>query len=331
MIKKKSPHTPAKTLRKSSALLVDADPLHIKYRPAALEEVVGQDATVNSLRKVLASTVRPHSYLFTGPSGVGKTTLARIVAHEMGCNEVIEVDAATNTGIDAMRKLTESLYYNPMKGGSRMVILDEAHALTKQAWQSLLKIIEEPPQHAYFAFCTTEIDKVPKTVVTRCFSYTLQSVSMRILSEHLLRVAEEEGLDIDDDLLDLAVKRAEGSVRKALVNLAMVQGATNLKEAELLLEDAGGSSDVLELCRLLVSGRASWKECVKCVSNLADTNPESIRIVVLAYTTKVVMSQKSLGDAEPYLAILAAFSGGPFNPSDKLAPVMLALADIFTE
>jgi DNA polymerase III subunit gamma/tau len=245
------------------------------------------------------------------------------VASQLGCTDVVEVDAATNTGIDAMRQVTDSLRYTPLSQGKRMIILDECHSLSKQAWQSLLKAVEEPPPHSYFCFCTTESEKVPKTIVTRCFSYSLREVPVRVLFEYLASVAEAEELDVDEDLIDLSAAQAAGSVRQALVNLSKVNGASSIKEAEALLESAAGSSEVIDLCRLLVSGKLTWSSAVALVASMQEQNPESIRIVVVNYVGKVLMGAKE-SNAVNLLSILDEFSQ-PFNANEKMVPVLLAL------
>ena len=137
--------------------------------------MLGQNAVVQSLQHFEQSGTWPHTFLFTGPSGCGKTTLARIIARKVGCQRqnLLEVDAATHTGIDAMRELADQLQYRGIGGDVKVAIIDECHALSKQSWQSLLKIVEEPPNHVYFVFCTTETGKVPNTISTRAASYTL--------------------------------------------------------------------------------------------------------------------------------------------------------------
>ena len=148
----------------------DNRPLHIKWRPQKLNDVISHAFVVSSLKALLKEKECPHSFLFTGPSGVGKTTLARIVASYLEA-AVLEIDAATNTGIDAMRAVQDMARYKAIDNEKRVVIIDECHALSKQTWQSLLKIVEEPPAHLYWAFCTTEPDKVPATIKTRCVQY----------------------------------------------------------------------------------------------------------------------------------------------------------------
>ena len=187
-----------KTLNKTPAeAIVVEEPLHIKYRPRSLQDVRGQDAVVDSLTTALKKSTRPHSFIFTGPSGCGKTTLARILAEKFGCSpqNVIEIDAATNNGIDSMREVTSTLRYNGFGDTpNKAIIIDECHALSKAAWQSLLKSVEEPPAHVFFFFCTTENGKVPETINTRCQSYFLKPLRFDDLMDLLEFVVDEEAL-----------------------------------------------------------------------------------------------------------------------------------------
>lgn len=298
--------------------------LYLKYRPRKFDNVVGQDAVVKSLQRVIEKGTA-HSFLLAGPSGCGKTTLARIAAKAIGCksSDILEIDAATNTGIDAMRAITEGLKYKPLGTGMKKALLiDECHALSKAAWQSLLKAVEEPPSHVYWFFCTTEVSKVPQTIKTRCSTFTLKDVEASDLRSLVNRVVKAEGLSVGDDVLKLVVAEAGGSPRQALVNLALCDGVKSRSEAADLLKSAIESEPVIALCRGLYRPQ-SWAKTAALVAALGDTNPESVRIIVSNYFAKVLIGAKSDREATHFLNVLEAFST-PFNSSDKLAPVLLA-------
>lgn len=304
-------------------------PLHIKYRPTELSELVGQEHIAKSLAKVLDAPNRPHSYLLVGPSGCGKTTIARIVARaiEASANNVIEIDAATNTGIDAMREVTDTLHYKGFgSSASKMVIVDEAHALSKAAWQSLLKILEEPPPHVYFALCTTEVSKVPDTVQTRCVKYTVKELSGDDLFEMLEDVCKRERIDVSHTTLDVVVRRAEGSARKALTALACVVGARDAKEAAALLEQPMEQEDIVNLMRGLVSNRLRWDDVVRVLRDNKDMDPESIRLLVVNYVAAVLLKADAKS-APRLLDILDQFSK-PCNRSEKMAPILLSFGAV---
>ena len=304
-------------------------PLHVKCRPASLKALWGQDHITRSLKGVLEAPNRPHSYLFVGPSGCGKTTLARIVAAAVGASvhNIIEADAATNTGIEAMRAITDTLHYKGFGGQStKMVIIDEAHALSKAAWQSLLKVVEEPPPHVYFAFCTTELAKVPETIQTRCARYTVKELSTDDMFDYLVDVCKQEDIDASEALLDIVVKRAEGSPRKALTALSIVMNARDLKEAAILLQQPMESEEVITLLRDLVSNRLKWPAVVSVLNVLRGSGPVSLGLTVVDYLNAVLL--KSTPSNAPYLLDVLSRFMTPCNRSEKMAPILLAFGDL---
>lgn len=303
--------------------------LTLKYRPSTFEDVVGQDATVKSLKN-LVTTGLPVSILLSGPSGCGKTTLARIVALTGGCEpgNILEIDAATKTGIDDMREIMDLIQISPLtKNRTRVIIVDEAHALSKQATTSLLKSMEEPPEGVHWILCTTEATKIPKNIKTRCHQYEIKSVESSKLLELLTTVVKNESIEIDSKLLKLIAIRAEGSPRQALTFLSMVRGMPVTEAQELIKAGiAEGSPTVIEFCRALAK-KVSFPDAVAALKQIEE-EPESVRLVVLAYFSKVVISKAT--DANYALGILHAF-GKPFYPPEKLAPLLLATATVLID
>lgn len=308
----------------------DPRPYHIKYRPKDLNEVVGQKEVVKSLGSLLKSRALPHAYLFSGQYGSGKTTLARIITNRLKIEpaNIIEVDAASNSGIDAMRELTSALRYNGFgTNPNKAIIIDEAHGLSKQAWDSLLKSVEEPPPHVYFFFCTTVEGKVPDTIVSRCVSYSLKSVKFDDLMDLLGDVCEQEGLQTSEDIAELIARSCNGSPRMALTMLAKVKDCEDVDEAAVLLESAEERKEVIDFCRALVKGELrSWSSAVAMLKAMGDMPAESIRIVVTAYLSSCLMGAKSDKDTLRLLDLLSCFSK-PFAPSDKMAPLLLAVGN----
>lgn len=307
----------------------ELQPLHTKHRPKDFNEVVGQDAAVKSLEAVLAEGAVPHAFLFTGPSGVGKTTLARIVARRLGCDKrnVMEIDAATHSGIEDMRAVVSMMQYQALGDSPvRVVIVDECHALSKQTWQAMLKAIEEPPAHAHWCLCTTEADKVPQTILTRCHRYDLKPVKADLLEEYLEIVRDEEGLEVGDDVLAYIADKAEGSVRQALVYLSAVRGCANRKEAHELLAQAMDNPELIDLARRLCGGGLNWQFVCSVLKGM-EYSPESARLVIVNYVASALLSTKDDKKAAGLLNVLEAFAE-PYRQGEKNAPLLLSVGRV---
>ncbi|HUN66082.1 MAG TPA: DNA polymerase III subunit gamma/tau [Bacteroidota bacterium] len=209
-----------------------------KWRPQVTGDVVGQEHVTTTLRNAIATNRLSHAYLFSGPRGVGKTTTARILAKAINClhprdNEpdnscelcaelaegrslnVFEIDGASNRGVDEIRNLRDSVRYPPAKGKYKVYIIDEVHMLTKEAFNALLKTLEEPPPFVVFIFATTEIHKVPATILSRCQRFDFRRISVREITDRLRFIAGREKIRIDDEALLIVAKRADGSMRDA--------------------------------------------------------------------------------------------------------------------
>lgn len=297
-----------------------------KYRPSTLAEVIGQDVVVRSLQ----STCKKQDtqvFLFSGPSGCGKTTLSRIVAKLYGVedNSVMEIDAASRTGIDDMRQLQEVLLYRPFgDSGKRAVILDECHALSKNAFDSLLKSLEDPPKHVVWFFCTTNPSKIPATLKTRCTKFELKAVSDKDLGELLDFVCGEEQINISDEVFNLLIKEAKGSPRELLSLTVVARTAHNKKEAAELIRTVIETDASLELCRFITNGGGSWIKCMSLLSKLEGENPESIRIMIINYLGKCLKDAKSDQAAVILMQKLDGFST-PYTSADGQGPLLLSI------
>src|SRR5215213_4496669 len=223
--------------------------LYRKYRPQDFDEVVGQEGVVRTLKNAVASGQVRQAYLFAGPRGTGKTSMARILAKSLNCAQgptpspdktchaclaiangtsldVVEMDAASQRGIDDIREIRERVVLQPVEGRYKVYILDEAHQLTDAAFNALLKLIEEPPPHLVFVFCTTDLAKMLPTVRSRCQTFVFGRPRLPDLVRLLRQVADGEGIDAPDSALALIARAARGSYRDAISTLDQLSAAT---------------------------------------------------------------------------------------------------------
>ena len=305
--------------------------LHTKYRPSTFSEVLGQDAVIKSLDKVTKAN-RAHTFLLTGPSGCGKTTIARLLAKQFAGEKATAVNieefpAAEKSGADAVRDVLRRTLYRAIGASPvKAIIIDECHRLSGTAWDVLLKPTEEPSPHVYWFFCTTEPGKVPKAMLTRCARYDLKPVSEELLLELLIKVCDEEKLDIADEVIEAIAENSGGSPRQALVFLEECQYCESGAEARQKMRSAGQSKEIIDLCRWLVSGKAqSWTEAIKYLKGLEGIEAESCRIVVVNYIAKALTGTKSDAKAVALLGLLECFER-PYASSDKQAPLMLSIS-----
>ena len=209
--------------------------LYRKYRPAHFKDVLGQDHIVKTLEGAIKLVNIAHAYLFAGSRGTGKTTLARIVAREIGAssNDIYEIDAASNNGVDEMRLLNEAVSTLPFNSTHKVYIFDEVHMFSKAAFNALLKTLEEPPKHVVFILATTEVDKLPETVVSRCQVFSLKRPMREILKQSIVQIAKKEGFSLETGVSELVSLLGDGSFRDTQGILQKVMSASKDKKVSL--------------------------------------------------------------------------------------------------
>ena len=232
--------------------------LYRKYRPRKFSEVHGQPQVTETLEKSIKNKKIAHAYLFAGSRGTGKTSVARILAHELGVSDkdLYEIDAASNRGIDDVRALREGVYAMPFESPYKFYIIDEAHMLTKEAWNAFLKTLEEPPAHAMFVLATTDRDKVPETIQSRCEIYSFKQPTREMLTEVVADVAKREEFTLERSAAELIALLAEGSFRDALGILQKVLAVSDNKKVEVAEVEAVTGAPRGELVRNIIEALA---------------------------------------------------------------------------
>jgi len=297
--------------------------LYQAIRPKTFKEIVGNKAVVTGLQKVVASKPkkRPHTYLFHGPTGCGKTTFARVFARELGCEDMglIELNAANTRGIDSIREVCDSALTGALFGSCKCYIFDESHQLTKAAQEALLKIIEDCPPHVYFMFCTTDPDKIIKTIKNRCAKYGVKSLRPSEMRDLLTTIADIEKMPdvIDDEVINLIAKVAEGCPREAIMILEQVRDYDTVAEIEEAVEvfavAESTKKEVLELCKAITGTSSNrWRKCLDIYKAL-QADPETVRLSLLGYLKSIMLNSKSLDTAARAAEMIIIFEKNTYS------------------
>ncbi len=275
-----------------------------KYRPQKFLDLVGQDLVVQIISNAIINNRLAHAYVLTGVRGVGKTTVARLIAMSINCKnreikssepcgscdsckstgidsnlDVIEMDAASNTGVDDIREIIDNVKYKPIIGKYKIFIIDEVHMLSKSAFNALLKTLEEPPEHVKFIFATTEVKKIPITVLSRCQRFDLLRIENKVLTKHLLKIKDKENIDIDNDAISLLVRAADGSIRDGLSLLDQAISSQDIRIDANVVSKMLGLAErekIFNLLEKILEGNSS--ESLILYKNLYDQGADVIMI-----------------------------------------------------
>ncbi|NCU37904.1 DNA polymerase III subunit gamma/tau [Candidatus Saccharibacteria bacterium] len=283
--------------------------LYRKYRSKSLDEIVGQSHITTILSRAIAADKIAHAYLLTGPRGVGKTSIARILAHEINklpYNEesthldIIEIDAASNNGVEDIRDLREKVQITPVSARKKVYIIDEVHMLSKQAFNALLKTLEEPPEHVVFILATTDVEKLPATIISRVQRFNFRSIAEPDAVQHLRIIADLEKIDIDDGALRLIARQSNGSFRDSISLLDQLSSISDSQINQQLVAHMLGlaSTDVL---RDLMSAYES-RDLAKVVQLITDSEANGTPAIVI--TEQLIRSIREQIIEKPYLLTL---------------------------
>jgi DNA polymerase-3 subunit gamma/tau len=336
--------------------------LYRKYRPQSFKDVIGQDHVIKGLKGAIDNKAIAHAYLFAGSRGIGKTSIARIFAKEIGtsANDIYEIDAASNRGIDDIRTLRDGVAVLPFESPFKVYIIDEVHMLTKEAFNALLKTLEEPPKHVVFILATTEAYKLPETIVSRCQVFEFRRPTVEILKDTVIAVAKKEGFTLEPAAAELIALVGDGSFRDAHGILErVIAGLKGKKIVREDVEEATGSPKS-ELVRDFVLGLA-LKDSAKAFKAIESVREKSfdtklflelslslIRLIMLQkmgaakhalaqasdedqkFVAAVIADKKAVVDSKVLRTLLGAFDYAGISSIREL-PLEIAALDVIGE
>jgi len=272
-------------------------PLNLDYRPQTFDEVVGNKSIVESLKSILARKDKPHSYMFNGKRGCGKTSFARLLAKGLGCYDMAtyEYDAAITNGVGFVRQVKSESLFAPLEGGIRVNIWDECHMWSKEASSGMLKFLEEPPSHIYNILCTTNPEKIIDTIKRRCTTYVVSSLTSIEMRKLLKWILESEKITITEKVQSALISASDGCPGIILVKLDQIIDIKG-EEAQLegIINATDESAQIIDICQRLIAkegGAKKWGALAEMLKTY-DQDPEQTRRAVLGYMSKVLLGCK---------------------------------------
>ena len=281
--------------------------LAITHRPAKLDEMFGNKEVISSLSKLVKKKEIPQVILFTGGTGCGKTTLARILANELGAKEIIEMDSAQFTGIDTIRDIRKKSRFIPLGGGAKVFIMDEVHQISSAAQEGFLKELEDTPKNVYYFLCTTNPEKLKPTLVGRCIKYTLETLSNDDMESLLITVVKKEDETLDKAVYKAIVESSKGHARNALNMLQQVLSVSNKKRLKIAENYEIEETESIALCRSLIKNEG-FLAAQTILKGLKQENAETIRRHVLGYCQSILLGNDWKGSHQSAARILEEFS-----------------------
>lgn len=285
---------------------------HLKYRPKSLKQIIGQTEAVRILSEFIKSDAVPHAILFHGPTGCGKTTLARVMAKKVGCHkkDFHEYNTADFRGVDTIRDLRKFLNQSPMMGDNKVYLIDECHQLTGTAEEALLKMLEDTPSWVYFFLATTNPEKLKKTTRGRCTSVAVKAMTASAMKELLEWVCKKEDLELEEEVEEAILDHSEGSARQCLVLLNTIAPIEGTEDRLTAIASVDEKENAVQLARELIKPKPSWRKVADFLKQSED-DPEGLRRMVLGYCNSVLLGGGKL--APRAAVIIEAFRDNLFD------------------